>query len=258
MKTAISVATVILTALGGFTAVNAENLSHLRQLLSTKQCPSCDLSGSGLVNANLAGANLSGANLSGANLSQANLSGANLSGANLNGASLHGANLTGADLKGATLNGTDLRNTYLTYADLTGVRLDNAYLQGAVGIPSYAGTPQMFFGWGLVEGKRGNYPVAIEHYDQALRLQPDYAEAHLARGLAYYRLGNEVNAVQDAEIASKLFEAQQNPAGYQAAQSFILGMERVRNTPDPGAVSNLDRVVQGVGGLLMQILPYIW
>jgi tetratricopeptide (TPR) repeat protein len=258
MKTAIITATFILTTLGGFIPVQAENLSHLRQLLSTKQCPSCDLSGSGLVTTNLAGANLSGANLSGANLSQANLSGANLSGANLSGASLHGANLIGANLRGAMVNGADLRNTYLTNADLTDVHLDTAFLQGAIGIPNYAGTPQMFFGWGLIEGKKGNYQAAIEHYNQALSANPDYAEAHLARGLAYYSLGNEVGAVQDAEIASKLFEAQQNPAGYQAAENFLIGMERVRNTPDPGAVSNLDRVVQGVGGLLLQILPYIW
>ncbi|MFM6437017.1 MAG: pentapeptide repeat-containing protein, partial [Microcystis panniformis] len=67
-----------------------EDLNHLQQLLSTRQCPQCDLSGSGLVQSNLVGAKLNGANLVGANLSQANLSGADLSGANLTSASLFG------------------------------------------------------------------------------------------------------------------------------------------------------------------------
>ena len=34
-----------------------EDLNHLQQLLSTRKCPQCDLSGSGLVQSNLAGAN---------------------------------------------------------------------------------------------------------------------------------------------------------------------------------------------------------
>ena len=58
--------------------VIAENLEHTQQLLATKQCPSCDLSGAGLVLADLAGANLQGANLARANLSRADLSGADL------------------------------------------------------------------------------------------------------------------------------------------------------------------------------------
>lgn len=255
MKTAL-ILTAILTTLSGLMPAQAEDLAHLRQLLSTKQCPGCNLSNAGLVTTNLAGADLSGANLSGANLSQANLSGANLSGANLSGASLHGANLIGANLRGANVNGADLRNTYLTNADLTGVILDNAFVQGAVGIPHYAGTPELFYGWGLVEANKGNYPAAIEHYNKALSIKSDYAEAYLARGLAYYRLGNEAGAVQNAEISSQLFEKQQNVAGYQAAQNFIVGMEKVRNSPNPGAVSTMDRVVQSVGGLLLQLLQF--
>ena len=51
------------------TPLLAENLSHLSQLLSTKECPFCDLSGSGLVMSNLAGAKLNGANLSQAAIS---------------------------------------------------------------------------------------------------------------------------------------------------------------------------------------------
>jgi len=65
--------------------------SDLEQLLRTKQCPRCNLSGVDfegnwhLVNANLEKANLAGANLTGIDLEKANLAGANLTGSDLTG-----------------------------------------------------------------------------------------------------------------------------------------------------------------------------
>ncbi|PSF34254.1 hypothetical protein C7H19_19180 [Aphanothece hegewaldii CCALA 016] len=238
-------------------AAQAENIEHLSQLLSTKQCQQCDLSGSGLVMANLSGANLSGANLSGANLSQANLSGANLSGANLSGASLHGANLSGANLNGAMLNGTDLRNTYLVNANLTGANISTSYLQGATGIPVSAGTPDTFYAWGLLEAKAGNHRVAIEHFNQALTINQNYAPAYLARGISYYRMGKEQQAEQSAQMAALLFEEQQNATGLEASDNFLQGMIAMKEAlkPDEG-VSQFEQVVQSVGGLLIQLAQF--
>ncbi|GFE69803.1 pentapeptide repeat-containing protein [Chroococcus sp. FPU101] len=238
-------------------AAQAENLEHLNQLLSTKQCPKCDLSGSGLVMANLAGADLSGANLSGANLSQANLSGANLSGANLNGASLHGANLSGANFTGAVFNGTDLRNTYLVNANLTGVNISTSYFRGATGIPISAGTPDSFYAWGLLEAKSGNHRVAVENYNKALTINQDYAPAFLARGISYYRMGNESQAERDAQMAALLFEEQQNAPGLKASDDFLQGMVAMREAlkPDEG-VSRMDQIVQSVGGILIQLAQF--
>ncbi|MGL5878662.1 MAG: pentapeptide repeat-containing protein, partial [Xenococcaceae cyanobacterium] len=165
-KKTVIAATVILTAIAQIPAM-AENLTQLNELLSTKECTQCDLSGTGLVMANLAGAKLSGANLSQANLSQANLNNADLSNADLSGASLYGANLTGANLKGAKLEGTDLRSAYLNNANLDNISLENAKIQGTKGIGKYAGTPQQFYGWGVSEAEQGHYQVAIEHYTRA-------------------------------------------------------------------------------------------
>ena len=75
--------------------VQKKNLDTLRQLLTTKQCQNCDLSGVNLSDADLHDANLTRANLTNANLKGANLLGANLTGANLKGANLFGANLAG-------------------------------------------------------------------------------------------------------------------------------------------------------------------
>ena len=58
----------------------------IQQLLETKQCEGCNLSGANLSSYNLIGANLSNANLSNADMFGANLSNVNISNANLSGA----------------------------------------------------------------------------------------------------------------------------------------------------------------------------
>lgn len=236
-------------------SVMGENLQHLSQLLSTKQCPGCDLSGSGLVMSNLSNADLKGANLSNANLSQANLSGADLSGADLSGASLYGANLSGANLSGANLRGTDLRKAYLQNANLAETDLTVSYVEGAMGIPTYAATVAQFQQWGLAESQKGNYQGAIEHFNRALSLDPNFASAYLGRSLAQYYLGNELEANQDASYAASLYESQNNMEGYQASVNFIAGMENARNATqlqDPGP--NMLNLVRGVAGLALQFL----
>ena len=236
--------------------VGAENLEHLRQLLATKQCDGCDLSGSGLVMSNLTGARLSRANLVNANLSQANLSGADLSEANLTGASLHGANLIGANLSGAILNSTDLRKAYLTNANLSGTALDQAYVEGAVGISLEAASPELFFNWGLLEMKKGSYNAAIEDFEKALALEPEYASAYLGRGYALLRLGKDEEATQNIKVAAALFQEQKNTLGYETAQGFLGGMEAIREAKNRDASdAQLGNLVQGIGGLLLQFLP---
>ena len=243
----------IFTTLNLSTPLRAENLQDLSQLLATKQCTQCDLEGSGLVMANLVGAQLSGANLSGANLSRADLRGADLSGADLSGTSLYGANLSGAILIGAKLYGSDLRKAYLVNANLIGVSLDTAYMEGAIGIPNYAGTPEQFHFWGLAEAEKGNYNRAIEHYNQALSINPQFAPAYLGRGLARYRLGDEPGAIEDGEIAVKFFKEQGNETGRQGAEHFLEGMEFARNAPRGGG-GGVEKVLGSIGGLLLRFL----
>jgi tetratricopeptide (TPR) repeat protein len=234
----------------------AENLEHTQQLLSTKQCSQCELSGAGLVLSDLAGADLSGADLSRANLSRANLMGADLSGANLTGASLNGANLSGANLSGATLHGTDLRDAILLNALLYGTSLKTAYIQGTVGIPEYAGTAEDFYAWGVIESDRGNYRGAIANYNQALSLKSDFAPAYLARSVSRFNLNDFRGATQDAQVASTLFSVQQNLRGYQLAQSVIKGLEIAQNPPKARARGpSIGDFFVSIGSVLLQLLP---
>ncbi len=230
MKLFIAATTALTTISLAYPALS-ENIAHTRQLLSTKQCQSCDLSGAGLVLTNLSGVNLSGANLSGANLSRANLSGADLTGANLVGASLFGANLTGAKLEGAQIVGADFREAYLYNVSFGDADVNVAHLQGAIGIPLAAAKAEDFYRWGMLQGQKGDSQGAIDYFNQALTIDPEFALAYMGRGVARYQLLDRKGAMEDAKVADDLFVAQGNITGNQTAQAFIKELE----APPPSA-----------------------
>ena len=254
LKNTITTASFLIIMLSPTTAV-AENLTDLNQLLTTKTCEDCNLVNAGLVRANLAGAQLQRANLTNANLSRADLTGADLRGANLSGASLHGAILTGANLSGANLVGTDLRNAYLTNAQLQATSLESAYIQGAIGVPTEASSAEQFYRLAVAEAQEGNYERAIEYCNYAIDANGEYAPAYLGRGVARYRLGHQIPATQDAQVAAELFESQDNPTGVQASQQFLKAMEIARQPRENnGGGGGLNRVLTSVGSLLMRFL----
>jgi uncharacterized protein YjbI with pentapeptide repeats len=248
LTTAIAIVSFTSTA-------RAENISHTQQLLSTKNCQECDLSNAGLVMGDLTGAKLAGANLTGANLSRANLTGADLRGANLTGASLYGANLMGADLRGVDLTGADLRSAYLANAKLQGVDIKTAYLQGAIGIPVNIGTAEDFYRWGFAEWRQNNFNSAIEHYSQAIALQPKMPGAYLGRAMAKFRLQDDRGALQDALAAERLFGSDANTQGIQSTQAF---MRTIKQASQPSQVNNVGNgnVVDLITGLSSFLLKF--
>lgn len=236
---------------------SAENIQHTQQLLSTRQCQNCDLSGAGLVLANLAGADLKGANLVGANLSRANLVGADLSGANLSGASLFGANLSGANLTAANLNGADLRTAYLSNATLQGITLTNAQLLGVRGLPTHLGTAEDFYRLGVAEAQAGNYRNAIDYYNQALTLQSDLAAAYFARSMSRADLGDFAGATQDAQKADELFVAQGNTYGQELTKQLVKTIAARQKPTEPsagGSGGSFINVLGTVGSALLRLL----
>ncbi|MBF2047180.1 MAG: pentapeptide repeat-containing protein [Leptolyngbya sp. IPPAS B-1204] len=258
------VALTLLVAGGGMPAAYAENLEHTQQLLTTKECPSCDLNRAGLVYVQLMGANLAAANLIQANFSHANLSGADLSQAQLNGAVLFGADLTGANLSGANLQGADLRETILTNANLEGANLDGANLLGAVGLPSNLATADNYYRWGMEEAARGNFRGAVSYYNQALGIESDFAHAYLARSIARFRLGDRAGALEDAKYAEQLYTEQNHERGQQIASQFALGIEEAEEAyakqqrgGGGGAGGNILNVLSGLAGFALQALQYM-
>jgi len=256
MKSPILATTALITTISITTTAQAANPDHIRQLLQTKQCPNCDLSGAGLVMADLSGANLNGANLAGVNLSRAKLSGADLRGANLSGAGLFDVYLSSAQLGGANLAGADLRDSYLFNADFTNAVINGTNFQGAVGIPSQIAKAEDFYAWGVAAAEKGNLQQAIEYFNQAISLQPEYAGAYLARGIVKYQLFNRNGAIEDAQIAAKLFTNQNNTTGLQTAQALIKQIQTPQTTRvSPGKSSFMD-FVSGLASMLLQFLPF--
>ncbi len=243
----------------------AENLEHTQQLLTTHECPRCDLNKAGLVYAELTGSNLSGSSLVQANLSHADLSGADLSQVNLTGAVLFGADLSGANLSGANLQGADLRSAILTNANLTDARIDGVNFLGAIDIPALLATADNYYRWGMAEAQRGNFRGAIDNYNQAIEQDADFAHAYMARSIARFRAGDQAGALADAQLAEQLYTRQNNERGIQVASQFALGIQaaqeayesRQRVGSGGGAGGNIMNVLGGLAGIALQVLQYM-
>jgi len=249
-----TIVATLLTVVGISFPLHAENLQHVRQLLSSRQCQGCDLAGVGLAYASLVGADLQGANLRGANLSQADLRGANLRGADLTGASLNGAILQDANLMATNLCGVDLRGAYVVNADFQDANVSNALLKGAIGLPTNLLSAQELHNWGVEEISRGNYPGAIDYYSQALALDPDRATTTINRSLANLRLNKLNEAMADAQKASALFKEQGNTQAYEATQTLIEDIRRAAEKPEQPGTGIGAQIINGLGSLLPLLL----
>jgi tetratricopeptide (TPR) repeat protein len=71
-------------------------------------------------------------------------------------------------------------------------------------IAAPAESAETFFKHGTASLNKGNYERAITEYDLAIQVKPDYAEAYLQRGLAYYRNHRLVRAMDDLNRAAEL------------------------------------------------------
>ncbi|MEM8638070.1 MAG: pentapeptide repeat-containing protein [Cyanobacteria bacterium P01_G01_bin.54] len=256
MSKTLSFLTASLLTLFAALPAAAEDANHLQQLLSTGDCPGCDLRGAGLVFADLPGADLTGADLRGANLSQANLAAADLTQANLAGASLHSANLSNASLLGANVVGTDLRRSILSQANLWGTRLDLAAIQGAIGLPASFERAENYYALGVVAGNNRSYIEAINYYNRAIQLDNEFAAAYLGRALMRLSLVDEAGAAQDAVQAAALFNAQENTQGEEMALALVEYIDARQNPGGGGSGLGIDLLnsVKGIGGSLLRLL----
>lgn len=82
------------------------------------------------------------------------------------------------------------------------------------GIALAPNNAEMYFNRGISQARLKNYQQALTDYNAAIRLQPNYALAYSNRGLLYAQLKSNPAATADLNTAAKLFQQQNNPAGY--------------------------------------------
>ncbi|MEH1947273.1 MAG: pentapeptide repeat-containing protein [Nostoc sp.] len=134
-------------------AKKTSNPAHVKQLLTTKKCPKCDLGGADLTNADLAGADLREAELTDAKLDGANLQGSDLRQAEMRWTDKseddHGesgfseigdidfscnvdykVSLEKVNFQSVKLSGTNLSGLYISHSNLHAADLSSANLKG--------------------------------------------------------------------------------------------------------------------------------
>ena len=77
-----------------------------------------------------------------------------------------------------------------------------------------------YYNRGLSYQRLGNQEGAIGDYTESIRINPSYAEAYHTRGLARADLGDKKGAVEDLRAAAKFFFDQGDIAKYQTAREL--------------------------------------
>ena len=202
---------------------------HLIQLLTSLNCPGCQLADVDLTHLDLRDANLQGAQLRRANLSQAELDGADLSGSDLSFTSLQAASLRGADLRNSRLMGTDLRRADLTGALLDQNALDQSHWNGARGVSQGARSHAGLHNAGVEAAQAGRWPLAEQLFNSAIEANPEEPLSWVARGLSRGEQGKDDLASRDFAYAGELFA---NQGDMVKADQLAEASRRVYDTPN--------------------------
>ncbi|MFM6370267.1 MAG: tetratricopeptide repeat protein, partial [Dolichospermum sp.] len=80
---------------------------------------------------------------------------------------------------------------------------------------------QAYYNRGNVRDDLGDKQGAIDDYNQAIKINPNYANAYARRGIVYYELGDKQKAKEDLQQVAQLFKAQGNNAGYEKAMDLL-------------------------------------
>jgi Flp pilus assembly protein TadD len=99
--------------------------------------------------------------------------------------------------------------------------------------PDYA---EAHYNWALALVQLGRLQESISHWEQALRLKPDYAEAHNNLGAVMDRLGRPEEAIRHYEEALRI-----NPDYAEAHNNLAIALERAGRVPE--AIEHFGRAV---------------
>ena len=123
-------------------------------------------------------------------------------------------------------------------------------MRGAIGIPINAIRAEEYYSWATDEDKRSNYKQAIDYFNKAVTVDPKFALGYMGRAVSLKQMGDVELAIQDADRAAGLFEAQGNLKG----QKLALDLSEVMKNPPSAPGTGFGDIVSGLGSLLLQFL----
>ncbi|MFM8296885.1 MAG: tetratricopeptide repeat protein, partial [Microcystis aeruginosa] len=74
---------------------------------------------------------------------------------------------------------------------------------------------------GFLYYEQGKSDLALSDYNQAININPRYAEAYGFRGLLYYSRQEREKAIRDLRQAAELFRQQGNAAAYEKVMEIL-------------------------------------
>jgi serine/threonine-protein kinase len=94
-----------------------------------------------------------------------------------------------------------------------------------------------FLRHGLDKLNRGDYPAALEDFQQALRLNPDFAEAYICQSIIHYYQGDHQGAIADCNQVLRI-----NPRNVDAYNNR--GLNRCALKDYKGAIADFNQVLE--------------
>ena len=85
---------------------------------------------------------------------------------------------------------------------------------------------QAYYNRGNARSALGDKQGAIEDYDRAISINPNYADAYNNRGVVRSDIGDKQGAIEDFQKAANLYQRQGNQEDYQYALDRIRKLQQ--------------------------------
>jgi tetratricopeptide (TPR) repeat protein len=85
---------------------------------------------------------------------------------------------------------------------------------------------QELYQQGIDRGRRGLYKEAIANYNQAINLNPDFAEAYISRAIVRYLKESEQGGVEDLQKALNIYKDRGDTQRYNIVLDILQHIQR--------------------------------
>jgi tetratricopeptide (TPR) repeat protein len=85
---------------------------------------------------------------------------------------------------------------------------------------------QELYQQGIDRGRRGLYKEAIADYNQAINLNPDFAEAYISRAIVRYLKESEQGGVEDLQKALNIYKDRGDTQRYNIVLDILQHIQR--------------------------------